>query len=275
MGLGVRPVLHRRRRARSVVLSTASDRPVVSGTIFDGLLHVWRTQDFGGDPTYLDEHCNEFTGDFTDVCGDWVPIGGDAGNLVDGPSSDKGTGYVVALARSQKNPGTLWAGTRRGRLFVSDNSNAADPDAVTFTRIDTAAQPRRFISGVALDPKDPHHAYVSFSGYNAYTPTTPGHVFDVRFNGTTATWTDMSYDLGDQPITAIALDAGNGDLYVGTDFGVSRLKKGKQSWSRADSGGMPPVAVYGLTIDANSKVLYAATHGRGIWRLDLSRSQDN
>ena len=60
-----------------------------------------------------------------------------------------------------------------------------------------------------------------------------------------------------------------------TDFGVSRLKKGKKLVVARRSGGMPPVAVYGLTIDANSKVLYAATHGRGIWRLDLSRSQDN
>ena len=29
------------------------------------------------------------------------------------------------------------------------------------------------------------------------------------------------------------------------------------------------VAVYGLTIDSNAVVLYAATHGRGAWKLDL------
>jgi len=249
--------------------------PVVSGTIFDGLLHVWRTQDFGGDPTYLDTHCNEFFGDFIDVCGDWVKLGGAAGDLTAGGSADKGTGYVVALARAQSDHGTLWAATRRGRLFISENADAENPDDVTFKRLDTSTQPRRFISGIALDPKNPHHAFISFSGYNAYTPTTPGHVFEVRFDGTAATWRDLSYDLGDQPITSIALDARSGDLYAGTDFGVTRLKKGKRSWSSAGAGGLPPVAVYGLTIDPKSLVLYAATHGRGIWELNLSRREDD
>jgi len=181
----------------------------------------------------------------------------------------------VALARAQSNRGTMWVGTRRGRLFITENADAANPAKVTFTRLDTPSQPRRFVSGIALDPKDPHHAFVSFSGYNAYTPTTPGHVFEVRFNGTTATWTDLSFDLGDQPITAIALDARSGDLYAGTDFGVTRLRKGSTSWSPSSAGGLPPVAVYGLTIDPKSTVLYAATHGRGIWKLDLSRRQDD
>lgn len=244
--------------------------PAVSGTIFDGLLHVWRTQDFGGNQAYLDLHCNEFSGDFAAQCGDWVPLGGDAGNLVSGLSSDKGTGYIVALARAKSNSATLWAGTRRGRLFISENANAA-ADAVTFTRLDTPAQPRRFISGISVDPANPRHAFVSFSGYDAYTPTTPGHVFEVTFDGSTATWTDRSGDLGDQPVTGIAVDWRSGDVYASTDFGVTTLRSGGSQWVPA-AGNLPPVAVYGLTIDANYQVLYAATHGRGIWKLDLRKS---
>ena len=66
--------------------------------------------------------------------------------------------------------------------------------AATFVRIDTDAQPTRFISGIAVDPWNPSHAFVSFSGYDAYTPGTPGHVFEVLFNPATgtATWTDRS-----------------------------------------------------------------------------------
>ena len=43
---------------------------------------------------------------------------------------------------------------------------------------------------IAVDPGNPYHAFVSFSGYNAYTPTTPGHVFDVTYDPAsgTATW---------------------------------------------------------------------------------------
>ena len=32
--------------------------------------------------------------------------------------------------------------------------------------------------------------------------------------------------------------------------------------------GLPPVAVYQLVLDPGSHLLYAATHGRGIYRLE-------
>jgi hypothetical protein len=55
---------------------------------------------------------------------------------------------------------------------------------------------------------------------------------------------------------------------VSTDFGVFVRKSGNTTWQPA-GGGLPPVAVYGLTIDVNARVLYAATHGRSAWRLNL------
>ena len=76
------------------------------------------------------------------------------------------------------------------------------------------------------------------------------------------------FNLGDQPITDIALDAQSGELFVSTDFGVNTLRPGSTQWVPA-AGSLPPVAVYGLTIDSNARILYAATHGRGAWRLDL------
>ena len=141
---------------------------------------------------------------------------------------------------------------------------------MAFTRIDTAAQPNRFISGIAIDPANPYHAFVTYSGYNAYTPTTPGHVFDVTFDPASgkATWKDISYNLGDAPITGIASDGSRGDLYIATDFGVSLLPSGASTWSDA-APGLPIVAVYSLTISTSGRVLYAATHGRGAWRLNL------
>jgi hypothetical protein len=246
--------------------------PRVSGTWFIGLQHVWRTKDNGGPQPYLEQHCNEFFGDFTVQCGDWEPLGGAAGDLIAGPSSDKGTGYVVATQRAPSDKSTLWAATRRGRVFISKNADAA-PASVAFTRIDTIAQPRRFVSGISIDPDNPYHAYVSFSGYNAYTPATSGHVFEVLFNPAkgTAAWKDLSYDLGDQPITGVAFDADNGDVFAATDQGVLMLARGGSSWSPA-APHLPPGAVYGLTIDSDARLLYAATHGRGIWRLKLRDS---
>jgi hypothetical protein len=99
--------------------------PKVAGTWFIGLQHVWRTKDNGGDRAFLELHCNEFFGDFTVSCGDWEPLGGAAGDLTAGPASDKGTGYVVATERAPSDTKTLWAATRRGRVFVSKNADAA------------------------------------------------------------------------------------------------------------------------------------------------------
>jgi hypothetical protein len=141
---------------------------------------------------------------------------------------------------------------------------------VVFHRIDTPSTPGRFISAIDVDPTDPNHAYVSCSGYNAYTPTTPGHVFDVHYNPATgtATFTDLSHNLGDQPVTGIAYDAGRDDLFAATDWGVLELPSGSSQWLKAGSG-MPEVAVYNLTLSDSARVLLAGTHGRGAYRLDL------
>jgi hypothetical protein len=257
--------------------------PNVSRTAFYGMQHVWRTKKAGGDQAFLEAHCDTNTGDaaFTGPnsgCGDWKPLGGadnvaDAGNLSAGPDADKGggaAGYVVSLARAQSDNSTLWAGTRRGRLWISKNADAEPTTAVTWKRLDTPAQPRRFISGISVDPTDPNHAFVSFSGFVAYTPAQPGHVFDVRYNpGTgTATWTDLTYDLGDQPILDVQYDGPTGDLFVATDFGVDRLAAGDTSWFPA-ADGLPKTAVYALTLalhpNESERILYAATHGRAAW----------
>jgi hypothetical protein len=163
-------------------------------------------------------------------------------------------------------------GLRRGRGFVS--SNADKPNAsVAFFRIDTSSTPERFVSGIAVDPADPNHAFISFSGYNAYataTGTATGHVFDVHYNssGHTATWTNIDHNLGDEPITGIVLDPKTGDLFVSTDFAVNALTPGSTTWVPASTG-LPPVATYGLTFDSVNRVLYAATHGRSAYSLSV------
>ena len=77
-----------------------------------------------------------------------------------------------------------------------------------------------------------------------------------------------TYDLADLPVTDLVRDDLTGDLYAATDFGVMKLASGSTSWAPA-AAGMPAVEVPGLTIVPGSRVLYAATHGRGAWSLAL------
>jgi hypothetical protein len=245
--------------------------PNVAGTIFIGAQHIWRTKDNGGDQAQLEAHCAgpggvpQYDGAIT--CGDFVPLGPD---LTEGPATDRGGSFVATIARAPGDASTLWASTRRGRLFVSRNANAGDPAAVTFARIDTPATPSRFISGIAVDPADPNHAFVSYSGYNAATPSTPGHVFDVRFDPRRgrASFRDISADVGDQPITDVAYDDQTGDLYAATDYGVMRRPGRARHWSQA-APGLPLASVPGLTLMSRGRVLYAATYGRSAYRLKL------
>ncbi len=253
--------------------------PVVSGTSFTGLQSVWRTQDFGGDKAYLEANCPEFTTAFNQAgCGDFVPLGGTGkGSTSDLTSSNYGAdrkgGYIVALARTTADHSTLWAATAAGRVFISRNADAA-ASGVTFKRLDSlsTAAPRRFVSGIVVDPTNPNHAWISYTGYNANTPSAPGHVFSVTYDPTagTATWTDIdngSGPLGDLPVTSITRDNSTGTLYVGTDFAVLS-SSGDGTWAPA-ADGMPLVEVTQVRIDAATGTLYAATHGRGIWSLSL------
>ncbi len=100
-------------------------------------------------------------------------------------------------------------------------------------------------------------------------------MFEVVFNPATgtATWTNISHNLADQPITDLVRDDETGDLFAGTDFGALRLPAGSTSWRLAASG-MPNVEIAGLTIVGKERELYAATHGLSAWLLDLRDLDD-
>ncbi|SCL73091.1 hypothetical protein GA0070606_6451 [Micromonospora citrea] len=136
-----------------------------------------------------------------------------------------GRGAVSVVQRVATDSSTAYAATSTGRVFVSRNVDAEPASAVTWTRIDTAATPNRFVTSIHVDPADPARAWISYSGFNSNTPATVGHAFEVKLAGAGATWADRSYDFGDQPITDLVRDDVTGDLYAATDFGVLRLAK--------------------------------------------------
>jgi hypothetical protein len=267
--------------------------PVVTKTMFVGTGHVWRTKTWGMGADGLAAfraRCNEWFGVFDDFCGDWEPLGATTYTKLPYPNlanpatysatrltgslygPDRTGGFVAAVERVTADTSTLWAATTTGRVFISKTADADPASSVTFTRLDSLAanDPNRFVSGIHVDPANANRAWISYSGFNATTPTTPGHVFEVTFNplAGSATWLDVSYDFGDIPATDLARDDVTGDLYAATDFGVFRLAQGASDWSLA-APGMPNVEVAGLTIRSAERRLYAATHGLSAWMLRL------
>jgi hypothetical protein len=251
----------------------ADPHPTNAGSIYQGSFSVWRTQDWGGSQAYLESTCPEFTTAFNNpACGDFVRIGNGVPSTDLGAAGwgDRAGSAVAAIERTKSDTGTIWAATGTGRIFYSANGDAA-AGSVVWERLDSPStvDPNRFPSSIYIDPTNSNHAWISYSGYNVNTPSTPGHVFEVTRTGpSTATFVDRSYNLGDQPITDLVRDDATGDLYAASDFGVMRLPNATTTWVLAGDG-LPKVEVPGLTIVPNARVLYAATHGRSAWSLKL------
>jgi hypothetical protein len=294
--------------------------------IYEGAKHVWRSWAFGAgvaghvpqdttpDVEGYEANCPEFvTSGTKNGCGDYRPLGGPfCDGLASTPTipscinqpgdltgtvygTDRSGGSLSWIARVSADHGTLWAATSAGRIFVTHNADASDPSTVTWLRIDSSTSgnsPTRFPSGITVDPSNVNHAWISYSGYNAVTPTTPGHVFFVTNTGTAGTgvFTNLNVESGssayptpfsdgDLPVSDIVRDDATHTLYASTDFGVLRGDNDGASWHV--TVGMPRYEVMHLEIQPSSRVptcvgkgpckrvLYAATHSRGIWKMDL------
>jgi hypothetical protein len=263
-----------------------------AGTIFAGSQGVWRTQDNGGDPDFLERNCNSLVVGERRYCGDFVELGGpydplireSPGDLTSRTRGNRARGFISAMARARQDTTTLWVATTQGRIFVSGNADAPAAE-VTFTRIDSLARntPPRYPSGIAVDPKNPFHVWISYSGYSGTLvggadPNQPGHVFEVDYDGITATFTRLDGStggpLGDLPVNDIARDNATGDLFAATDFGVLRQPAGTLHWHAA-ADGMPPVETPSLTVSQDGRALFAATHGRGAYRLILKGGKED
>jgi len=95
----------------------------------------------------------------------------------------------------------------------------------------------------------------------------PGHVFKVTNGG--GTWTDMTGNLPDIPMSGIVIDpAIPNTFYVATDIGVFVTSNAGASWDTAVTN-LPRSAVMALALDAPTRTLRAATHGRSMFDLQL------
>jgi hypothetical protein len=261
--------------------------------IYIGLNHVWRTIDAGGPQAYLEANCPEFTTSAADPrCGDYKPLGGPPG--ANNPGGLTGTTYgadrvggtVVSIERNPADNGTMWAATSTGRVFLTRNANAVDPNTVVWCRVDNTAtnDPPRFISSIHANKNNLNQAFISYNGYNSATRDQPGHVFEVTLSEPTGcagpvTWRDLHVEQGsipqgregDIPIVDLVHDEFTDDLYASTDFGVLRGERvgADYVWARFGEG-LPFVETPGLTIDPCTRVMYAATHGRSVWRTFLA-----
>jgi outer membrane protein assembly factor BamB len=128
-----------------------------------------------------------------------------------------------------------------------------------------------------VDPNNEDTIYATYGGFGSSCPAGgPGcqHVFKSTDRGTT--WTDISATLPNAPfesiITVHPKNTGCPScmsaalLVAGSDVGVFVSADAGATWSQLGDN-LPYTEVDQVFADKNGSYIYAATHGRGMWRI--------
>lgn len=152
----------------------------------------------------------------------------------------------------------MYVGTDDGNVWTTKNLGA------TWREIDDGL-PLRWVTRVAIHPRDEDIAYVTLSGFRRGDNSS--HVFRTMDGG--GSWENISANLPDAPANDIVIHPQHpSDLYVATDVGVYASQNGGKKWLKLGSG-LPLAPVTDIRYHAGTETLTAATFGRGFFRIQL------
>lgn len=167
-------------------------------------------------------------------------------------------GTITTIAVAPSNPNVIYVGTDDANVWVTLNQGLG------WTNV-SATLPNRWVTRVAVDPTDHEIAYATFSGRRWDEQI--GHVYRTTDAG--ATWTDITGNLPDAPVNAIAIDPDlPSAICIGSDVGCFYTKDLGASWEMLGDN-LPAVPVYDLKLHAPTRTLVAGTHGRSMHSIDL------
>jgi photosystem II stability/assembly factor-like uncharacterized protein len=171
---------------------------------------------------------------------------------------------ISAIGSSPADANHVLIGTDEGVIQRSSSALSATGNTVW-----PFAKPRvGYVSWLAFDPTDPNVAYATYSTFGGT------HVWRTADGG--ATWSGIdgsgAGSLPDLPVNTIAIDPAHAtNLYVGTDMGVFVSTDSGQSWA-LELTGFPDSVTDALVMHADTsgnRALFAFTHGRGAWKVNL------
>ena len=184
----------------------------------------------------------------------WTAVSSD---LTDGGTSSYNT--LTTLAVSSVNEEYVLVGSADGNVNISLNGGSS------WDQI-SSDLPDRWITRVAFDPIDEETIYVTVSGFRWDEPLP--HVFKSTDLG--ENWIDISSDLPEIPVNDIVINPiNNENIIVGTDAGVFLTHDGGDSWENM-AGNMPQTPVVALRINPLNNMIYAATYGNSVYKVNLN-----
>ena len=171
---------------------------------------------------------------------------------------------ISSLSESPRQFGLIYAGTDDGQLHVTKNGGQK------WEAIDNGL-PAKWVSRVVASRYDDSTVYLTMNGkrdddFQAYVYCST----DCGVN-----WKDITSNLPGGPVNVIREDPWReGVLYVGTDLGVFVSRDFGKNWHVLGTG-LPITFVHDFVVQIPKKTAVIATHGRGVFKLDVKTLPEN
>lgn len=191
----------------------------------------------------------------------WEKISGDL--TQGGKEGNVAYGTITTFSESPFQFGLLYVGSDDGLVHVSKDGG------VSWQNISTTFPKDLWVSRVVASKHKKERVYVTLNGYrwDDFKP----YVYQSDDYG--QTWKSIEPIFESNAVNVIVEDTVNPEiLYLGTDNGLYVSFQNGKDW-QPFMNGLPQVAVHDLVIQSEAKDLIVGTHGRSIYKVNLSAVQ--
>lgn len=191
----------------------------------------------------------------------WTAISGDL--TLGGKKGDVPFGTLSTIHESDLQFGLIYTGSDDGKVYVTKDGGSDWED------ISVGLPENLWVARIQASSHEKSRVYVTLNGYRWDNFRALVYVSENYGKD----WKKIGTDLPLEPVNVIKEDPENADLiYVGTDHGLYiSLDRGTNFM--AMKGGLPNVAVHDVVIQKREKDLLVGTHGRSIFKADISSVQ--
>ncbi len=184
--------------------------------------------------------------------------------LTEIPENTWGWNFTAFIEPSNANPDVVWAGSR---MTATTHIHVSTDGGESFTAVNSYDQLMGRLTGLAVHPLEENTAYALFSYAGA--PKI------LRTTNLGQSWEDITqFENGKSNngfpdvavYTMLVMPHNPNEIWVGTEIGLFISNNNGESWEYA-ANGLPAVSIWEMKIRGSQVVL--ATHGRGVWSVDL------
>jgi photosystem II stability/assembly factor-like uncharacterized protein len=192
---------------------------------------------------------------------DWEAISEDL--TQGGKKGNVAYGTLTSISESPFQFGLIYVGSDDGLIHVTKDAGGS------WTNITGNLPKDLWVSRVIASQHKKERVYVTLNGYR----WDDFKVYAYMSDDYGQTWKDISGNIPAAPVNVIREDPSNENLlYLGTDNGAYVSFDNGGSWE-VFSNGVPNVAVHDIVIQPEAKDLLLGTHGRSIFKTNISALQ--